>query len=81
MNKLYQQLNQGQRNSLPNNIRQLISRFKMINNPQSVAQQMLNQNPQLQNIIKMASGNPEQAFKSMCKQYNVNPEEIMNMLK
>lgn len=81
MNKLYQQLNQGQRNSLPNNIRQLISRFKMMNNPQSAVQQMLNQNPQLQNIIKIANGNPEQAFKNMCKQYNVNPEEIMNMLK
>ena len=81
MNKLYQQLNQKQGNSLPNNIRQMISRLKTMSNPQAVAQQMLNQNPQLQTAIKMANGNPEQAFKTMCKQMNVNPDEIMNMLK
>lgn len=59
----------------------MIQTFKSISNPQAMAQQMINQNPQLQNAIKMANGNPEQAFKTMCKQMNVNPDEIMNMLK
>ena len=52
-----------------------------MSNPQAMANQMLNSNPQLQNVIRMAGGNPEQAFKTMCKQYNVNPDEIMNMLR
>ena len=76
MNSLFQQLN-----PTTNNIKQLVSRFKSMSNPQLMAQQMLNENPQLQTAIKMAGGNYEQAFKNMCKQYNVNPDEIMNMLR
>ena len=79
MNSLFQQLNGNKSQSLPSNIRQMISMYKM--NPQAVVQQMLNSNPQLQQAIKMSNGNPEQAFKTMCKQYNVNPDEIISMLK
>lgn len=83
MNRLFQQLNgTTQRSlSLPNNIKQMISNFKAIRNPQAVAQKMLSENPQLQQAVNMANGNPEQAFKTMCKQYNVDPNEIMKMLK
>ena len=83
MNNLFQQLNgtTNQSLSLPNNIRQMINMFKGISNPQAMAQKMLSENPQLQQMIQMSNGNPEQAFKSMCKQYNVNPDDIMNMLK
>lgn len=55
--------------------------FKGVSNPQAMAQQMLSQNPQLQTAIKMAGGNPEQVFKALAKQMNVNPDDIMNMLK
>ena len=79
MNSLFQQLNQT--TAIPNNIKQLVNSFKFMSNPQAMANQMLNSNPQLQNVIRMAGGNPEQAFKTMCKQYNVNPDEIMNMLR
>lgn len=81
MNNLYQQLNQSQNLSLPNNIKQMINMFKGMKNPQAMAQQMLSENPQLQTAIKMANGNPEQAFRTMAKQMNVNPDEIINMLK
>lgn len=81
MNNLFQQLNGNQSLSLPNNVKQMINMFKGIKNPQAMAQQMLSQNPQLQTAIKMAGGNPEQAFKNMAKQMNVDPNEIMNMLK
>jgi len=81
MNNLFQQLNANSGISLPNNIKQMITMFKGMKNPQAMAQQMLNQNPQLQTAIKMAGGNPEQAFKAMAKQMNVNPDDIMNMLK
>ena len=81
MNKLFQQLNQSRSLSLPNNIRQMIQTMKAMRNPQQMANQMMNENPQLKSAIQMANGSPEQAFKNMCKQMNVNPDEIMNMLK
>ena len=83
MNSLFQQLNgtNHQGLQLPNNIKQMVNMFRGMSNPQAMAQKMLSENPQLQTAIKMAGGNPEQAFKTMCKQYNVNPDEIMNMLK
>lgn len=67
--------------SLPSNIKQMVQMFKGLKNPQAMAQQMMSQNPQLKSAIQMAGGNPEQAFKTMCKQHNVDPNEIMNMLK
>lgn len=81
MNSLFQQLNQNQSLSLPSNIRQMIQMLKGASNPQAMAQQMLQQNPQLKSMIQMANGNPEQAFKNLAKQMNVNPDEIMNMLR
>lgn len=82
MNSLFQQLNQTRSaNSLPSNVKNMINSFKAMRNPQAMAQQMINQNPQLKSAIQMAGGNPEKAFKTMAKQMNVNPDEIMNMLK
>lgn len=81
MNNLFQQLNQNQSLSLPSNVKQMINMLKGMQNPQAMAQKMLSENPQLQTAIKMAGGNPEQAFKTLAKQMNVNPDEIMNMLK
>ena len=81
MNKLFQQLNQSKSPSLPNNIRQMAQNLKALRNPQAMAQKMINENPQLRSALQMANGNPEQAFKNMCQQMNVNPDEIMNMLK
>lgn len=82
MNSLFQQLNQTRSvNSLPNNVKNMINMIKGMKNPQAMAQQMINQNPQLKSAIQMAGGNPEKAFKNMAQQMNVNPDEIMNMLK
>ena len=81
MNKLFQQLNQNRSLSLPSNIKQMINTVKMAQNPQAAIQQMINENPQLRSALQMAGGNPEKAFKAMAKQMNVNPDEIMNMLK
>ena len=81
MNKLFQQLNQNRSLSLPSNIRQMIKMVKSAQNPQAMVQQMINENPQLKSAIQMSNGDAEQAFKSMCRQMNVNPDEIMNMLK
>lgn len=55
--------------------------FKCASNPNLMAQQMLQSNPQLQSIIEANNGNYEQAFRSMAKQMNVDPDDILNMLK
>ena len=82
MNSLFQQLNPTRSvNSLPSNIKNMINSFKAMRNPQAMAQQMINQNPQLQSALQMAGGDSEKAFKTMAKQMNVNPDEIINMLK
>lgn len=82
MNKLFQQLNGNQQNlSLPNNLKQMAMKLKAISNPKAYIQEQMNSNPQLKMILESSNGNPEQAFKSMCKQMNVNPDDIINMLR
>lgn len=66
---------------IPDNVKQTLSMFKGVNNPQMFIQKILNSNPQIQTAIKSANGNPEQAFRTMCKQMNVDAEEIISMLK
>lgn len=78
-NKLFQELNKS--SGIPNNIRQMVNNLKMISNPQAYAMQMLKQNPQLASIVSAANGNYEQAFRNLARQMNVNPEEIISMLK
>ena len=83
MNSLFNQL-QGQRtinNLLPNNIRNMIQMFKGMRNPQAYIQQAMDSNPQLKSILQASNGNPEQAFRSLAQQMNVNPDDIINMLK
>lgn len=82
MNSLFQQLMGTQAKSqLPNNIRSMIQNFKMLSNPQQYVQQTIQNNPQLQSILQASNGNYEQAFRNMAKQMNVDPDEIIQMLK
>lgn len=55
--------------------------FKGMKNPEIMAQQMVNSNPQLQQLIQANGGNPEQAFNNIANQMGVNPNDILNMLK
>ena len=80
MNNLFNQLNPISK-SLPNNVRQMISMYKGISNPQVVAQKMMNENPQLASLIQAANGNPEQAFRSLANKMGVDPEQIIALLK
>lgn len=68
-------------NKLPNNVQMMIKMFKGMNNPQALIQQALNNNPQLKSVLDAANGDPEKAFRDMAKKMNVNPDEIINMLK
>ena len=59
----------------------MIKAFKGASNPQQMVNQMLEQNPQVKSLIQAANGNPEQAFRNMAKQMNIDPDEFMGMLK
>lgn len=59
----------------------MIQMYKGLNNPQQMVNQMLEKNPQLKAMIQSANGNPEQAFRNMAKQMNIDPDEFIKMLK
>lgn len=79
MNSLYSQLNPAR--PLPANVKQMASMLKGISNPQAMIQQMINQNPQVKAVLQAANGDYEKAFRDMAKQMNVNPDEIIGLLK
>ena len=87
MNNLYNQLNRNINQIPKNNIQQVKSMLNLIrnaNNPQALLQTMINNNPNLanvMNIIRQNGGNPKDAFYNLAKQKGVNPDEILNMLK
>lgn len=79
MNSLYNQLNAG--TSLPSNLKNMIDMFKSSNNPQMLIQNMLQNNPQVRNIIQQNGGDPKTAFYNLARQKGINPDEILNMLR
>lgn len=53
-------------------------------NPQMALQNIVNQNPNLQNILNLANSNGanlQQVFYNMAKQKGVNPEDVINALR
>lgn len=81
MNNLYQQLNQSNQNSMMSNIKSMIAKFKGFTNPQAYIQQQLESNPQLKSILQASNGDYEKAFRNLASQMNVDPDEIIKMLK
>lgn len=52
-------------------------------NPQAMVQQMLQNNPnyqQISQLISNANGDPQKAFYSLCEQKGIDPNEFMNAL-
>lgn len=43
---------------------------------------MLQNNPQLQQVLQMCKGqNPQAVLENMCKQQGINPQDLINALK
>lgn len=62
----------------------MMNQLRMVQNPQYALMQMIQQNPQLQqvlNIIKMSGGDAQSTFYAMAKQAGVDPQMILNALK
>lgn len=61
-----------------NRIKQIMNAMKFAKNPM----QIINNNPQLASVINMYKGqNLKDVFYSMCKEKNVNPEDVLNSLR
>ena len=79
MNSLYKQINPTKQ--LPNNIKQMINTFKGMSNPNAMVQQIMKNNPQLASLVEASNGDPEKSFRNLAQQMNVDPEEIIQMLR
>ena len=67
------------------NLLQLKNIMNMINtsmNPQEALQQYIRQDPTMSKIVQLLQGkNPQEVFYTMCKQMNVNPEDVLKQLR
>ena len=65
-------------------IKNIMNRVKMAQNPQLFLNQMLSSNPQLQqaiNLIQQSGGDPKTTFMNMAQQMGVNPQDVLNQLQ
>lgn len=66
------------------NIKNMVSMIRGAQNPQAMLNQMMTNNPnakQVMDLINQAGGDPRKAFYQLAEQKEVNPDDIMNMLK
>ena len=71
-------------NSNLNQIKQLMNTVRFARNPQAVLQNLLQNNPQMQQVqglINQYGGDPKTAFYKMAEEKGVNPEQILSMLR
>ena len=77
---ILQQLGRNQVNP----IKQMMNMVKMSQNPQAMIQQMMMQNPKMQEvmqIVKQHGGDPMKAFYAEAEKRGMDPDEILGMLK
>lgn len=55
--------------------------IKASGNPTALVNQMVSQNPQINQIINQYGGNPKTAFYKYAEANGVNPDEILNMMR
>ena len=62
-------------------MRQMAQTIKSANNPQALLNQMMSNNPQVKQIINQYGGDPKTAFYKYAEANNIDPNEIINMLR
>ena len=65
-------------------IKNMMNMVQMSANPRMALQNIVNQNPNLQNILSLVGSNGanlQQVFYNMAKQKGVNPEDVINALR
>ncbi len=73
-------------NSPSMGVNQMKNMYQMImgsRNPMMAFQQLASNNPQLQPVLQMLQrgANPEQIFRQMCQQRNINADDMINQIK
>ena len=84
MNPMLSALNQNRMVQNLQPIKNMMNMLRGAGNPSMMLQQMMSQNPQMQQAIQYVNqngGNAKQAFYKLAEQKGVNPDEILNMLK
>lgn len=65
-------------------IKKLMSMVQMSSDPQTALLNIINQNPNLRNIVMLAKSNGsnlEQVFYALAQQRGVNPNDVLNALR
>ena len=78
INPMLQELKQANRTNNNN----ILSLLQNSNNPQELVNNILANNPQLTNLIKVyGNGDPKTAFYEYARQSGQNPQAILDMVK
>ena len=62
-------------------VKQAMSMAQAAANPNAMVQRLLSQNPQVQQLIQQAGGDPKKAFYTLAQQMGVDPEQILSQLR
>lgn len=81
MNPLMQMMGGQAANPAMQSIKRMMGMYQAAQNPQTVLQQMVRQNPMVGRIMQMSQGNLKDTFYQMCREKNVNPDDVLNQLK
>lgn len=74
-------IQQGQ-NPIMSNVKNMMNMINFARNPQQALMNMAQSNPQVQEVMKMCEGkNPKDVFYQKCKDMNIDPNEILKMMK
>lgn len=74
----------NQRNSTPNSLLAVFNQIRNSPNPNQAMQQLLNSNPQYQNVMQYIiqnGGDAKSAFYNMAAQRGVDPNSILSQLR
>ena len=61
--------------------KQMMQAIRSSGNPQALINQMMSQNPQVNQIIQQYGGDPKTAFYRYAEANGVNPDDILQMMK
>ena len=71
-------------NPMTGQIKQMMSMVQAAQNPQAMLNQMMQNNPQMQQAMKLINqhgGDAKKAFYSLAQERGIDPQEILKMLK
>lgn len=71
-------------NPMTGQIKQMMSMVQSAQNPQAMLNQMMQNNPQMQQAMKLINqhgGDAQKAFYSLAQERGIDPQEILKMLK